>query len=341
MVRVGDRFTAEVLRETCSSDIPRRRLRIAGRRSERRSGAFDRTDGLAHQHVCADVRDEPTSVDPYGGCPAGTRDRRLNLNEPLPYYRHDVGDSGHPLGFHDTTLSRSSIAARRGRLGNDFDFDYSEPYGVMHSGDGDGYDVYRVANGWVSGGDTRDGGGYSQSFFGEACSHRRMGAFPGQIPRDLRLGAQGRTIAPMHGPCWERASQAWPGRCERGDGLSTTTLTTWSYSPGHEFGGLGGRESKQIDAIIATHGSALPPNSLLGRLHLEPLSSRTSTAAARWEAWISNPGNPPKATANCKQPPTQMTYEGHVYTLSSLLGLVHYRDQQSTAAARALALSRS
>ncbi len=288
---------------------------LAVEASAGRAHSTDPMDWLI-QHVCADVRDEPTSVDPYGGCPAGTRDRRLNLNEPLPYYRHDVGDSGHPLGFqrHD---AYPIVDRRYGGVvsANDFDFDYSEPYGVMHPGDGDGYDVYRVANGWVSGGDTRDGGGYSQSFFGEAC--KPFGGwvlFPVRFLRDLRLGAQGRTIAPIHGSYWEQASQAWPGRCERGDGFSTTTLTTWSYSPGHEFGGLGGRESKQIDAIIATHGSALPPNSLLGRLHLERLLFTDLYGATRWEAWISNPGNPPKATANCSGP-TQMTYEGHVYTL--------------------------
>ena len=185
------------------------------------------------QHVCADASDKPTPVDPYGGCPPGTRDRRLNINEPMPYYRYDKGDRGHPLGFqrHD---AYPIIDRHYGAVvsANDFDFDYSEPYGVMHPGDGDGYDVYRVANGWVTGGDTRDGSGYSSSFFGANC--KPFGGwifFPVSFLRDLRPGAQGRAMAPIRGSYWEQAGLPWPGRCESGKGFSTSTLTTWSFSP--------------------------------------------------------------------------------------------------------------
>ena len=111
------------------------------------------------QHVCADASDRPVPADPYDGCPGGTHDRRLKLGDPMPYLRHDQPGPGHPHGFqrHDSY----PLADRHfGGVvsATDFDFDYREPYGVMHPGDGDGYDVYRVAEGYVSGSGTRDAG---------------------------------------------------------------------------------------------------------------------------------------------------------------------------------------
>ncbi len=264
------------------------------------------------QHVCADASDKPTPVDPYGGCPPGTRDRRLNINEPMPYYRHDEGDRGHPLGFqrHD---AYPIIDRHYGGVvsANDFDFDYSEPYGVMHPGDGDGYDVYRVANGWVTGGDTRDGSGYSSSFFGANC--KPFGGwvfFPVDFLRDLRPRAQGRVMAPIRGSYWEQAGLPWPGRCESGKGFSTSTLTTWSFSPLHQFGGLGEHKSKRIDAIVATHGW----DSGGGGVSLERIYFTDLYGATRWETWVANPGTPPNAARNCGGP-TEMSYEGRVFTL--------------------------
>ncbi len=270
------------------------------------------------QHVCADAHDKPAPVDPYAGCPAGTQERRLKINETPPYYRHDEPGqkNDHPLGFqrHD---AYPIIDRHYGGVvsANDFDFDYSEPYGVVHPGDGDGYDVYRVANGWVTGGDTRDGGGYSQSFFGADC--KAFGGwvfFPVNFLRELRPGAQGRTMAPIRGSYWEQAGLPWPGRCEQGEGFSTSTLTTWSFSPGHEFGGLGGGKSKRIDAIAATHGWTLPPNSPVGRFQLERIYFTDLYGATRWEAWISNLEKPPSVATNCSGP-TEMLYEGNIYTL--------------------------
>jgi hypothetical protein len=288
---------------------------LAAEPSAARAHSTDAMDWLI-QHVCADASDKAAPVDPYGGCPAGTHERRLNINEPMPYYRYDEGDRGHPLGFqrHD---AYPVIDRHYGGVvsANDFDFDLFEPYGVMHPGDGDGYDVYRVANGWVTGGDTRDGGGYSSSFFGADC--KPFGGwvlFPVSFLHALRPGAVGRTMAPIHGVYWEQAGIPWPGTCERGKGFSTTTLTTWAFSPGHEFGGLNGHKSKRIDAIAASHATALGSHSPLGRFHLERIYFTDLYGATRWEAWISNPEKPPNAATNCSGP-TEMTYEGNVYTL--------------------------
>lgn len=268
------------------------------------------------QHVCADELNKPIAVDPYGGCPAGTHERRLAVGEDLPYYRHDQPGQNrdHPLGFqrHD---AYPLVDRRYGGVfsANDFDFDYVEPYGVMHPGDGDGFDVYRVAKGWVTGGGTRDGGGYSASFFGADCKpFDGWVFFPVGFLRELRPGAEGRAMIPITGSHWEQAGEPWPGRCEIGKGFSKSTLTTWTFEPGHEFGGRHGTPKKQIDAVAATHGSELPPSSPLGRFHLERIHFTDLYGATRWEAWISNPEKPPHSGGNCGGP-TTMTYEGNDY----------------------------
>src|SRR5690349_4779884 len=124
------------------------------------------------QHICANSGNRPIAADPYNGCGAGSFERRLRVNDPMPYLRHDQPgkDGDHPNGFQRldahpfVDIRTNTIAAA-----NDFDFDYIEPYGSMHPGDGDGFDVYRVAKGYISGGGTRDGSGYSQTFFGPDC----------------------------------------------------------------------------------------------------------------------------------------------------------------------------
>jgi hypothetical protein len=281
------------------------------------------------QHVCADAADKPIPADPYGGCPSGAHERRLKVGEPLPYYRHDEPVKDHPLGYqrHD---AYPLVDRHYGGVfsANDFDFDYIEPYGVMHPGDGDGFDVYRVAEGWVSGGGTRDGGGFSASHFGTECKPWNGWVFfPVAFLRELRPGAAGRAMVPIRGSHWEEAGEPWPGRCEIDKGFSKVTLSTWFFEPNHEFGGLNGTPKKQIDAIVATHGSALPPNSPLGRLHLERIYFTDLYGATRWESWFSNPDNPPRPGGNCGGP-TTMTYEGAEYVRAecrdwSITGIYH------------------
>ena len=134
-----------------------------------RSHSTDPWDWIL-QHVCADASDRPVPADPYDGCPNGTHERPLKLGDPMPYLRHDQPAAGHPDGFqrHD---SYPLVHRHFGSVvsASDFDFDYHEPYGAMHPGDGDGYDVYRVSDRYVSGSGTRDAGGYRQTFFGPDC----------------------------------------------------------------------------------------------------------------------------------------------------------------------------
>ena len=95
------------------------------------------------QHVCADNADKPVPADPYDGCPANTHERRLKVGDPMPYFRHDQpGKNGdHPQGYQRHDAYPLMDVHYGGMVSaNDYDFDYIEPYGQMHPGDGDGFD---------------------------------------------------------------------------------------------------------------------------------------------------------------------------------------------------------
>ena len=202
------------------------------------------------QHVCANAADKPVPADPYDGCPAGTHERRLKIGDPMPYLRHDMPgrNSSHPLGFqrHDAyplvDLHDGGIFSA-----NDYDFDYTTPYGRFEPGDGDGFDVYRVWRGYATAGDTRDGGGYTQTAFGPEC--KPFGGwvfFPVSFLEDLRPGAEGNGVFPIRGARWEQNGETWPGRCEPDEGFSANTTTQWFFEPAHRFGGVNGAKTEDL-----------------------------------------------------------------------------------------------
>jgi len=269
------------------------------------------------QHVCANAADQPIAVDPYGGCPAGSHERRLRLADPLPYFRHDQpGPNGdHPNGYqrHD---SRPIVDVHTHTVvvANDMDFDYTAPYGPMHPGDGDGDDLYRVVDGYATAGGTRDGGGFSQTFFGPDC--RPYGGwilFPASFLRSLRPGASGRGIFPIRGRYWEQNGEAWPGRCEPDRGFSRNTLTTWKFVPDYPFGGHNGAPIKTIDAIVSTHGLPLHPGPS-PHYHLERFYFTDLYGLTRWEAWV--PSAEHVKPADTCGGAIEMTYEGTSFTLA-------------------------
>jgi len=208
------------------------------------------------QHVCADVSDRPVPADPYDGCPSGTHERRLKLGDPMPYLRHDQPGPGHPHGFQ----RRDSYPLADRHFGgmisaNDGDFDYTEPYRVMHPGDGDGYDVYRVVGGYVSGSGTRGHSSNRETFFGSGCKpYNGWVFFPASFLGELRLGTSGRGVFPVYGDYYEQNGEPYPGHCGPDTRFVTGTLTTWSFTPDYPFGGVNGAPEKRIDAIVSTHG---------------------------------------------------------------------------------------
>jgi hypothetical protein len=269
------------------------------------------------QHICADKADKPVPADPYDGCPAGTSERRLKLGEPLPYYRHDEPDEKHnrPLGLQRRD-NYPLIDRHYGGVfaANDFDFDIFGPYRVFRPGDG--FDVYRVVNGYVTGGGTRDGGGYSSSFFGADCKpFGGWGLFPVSFLKSLRPGAEGRGVFPIRGVYWEQRGEAWPGKCEPDKGFSRNTLTTWSFEANHVFGGLYGTRQIKLDTIISTHGLPTPLDPQRHHLALERFYFTDMYGTTRWETWVSSEDKPTPAN-NCSGP-TTMTYEGREFTLAA------------------------
>jgi hypothetical protein len=269
------------------------------------------------QHICVGSTDRPIAADPYYGCPAGSRERRLGLRDPMPYLRHDQpGRNGdHPDGYqrHDAypiidVHTRTVVSA------NDFDFDYVEPYAAMHPGDGDGFDLYRVANGYASGGGTRDDSGYSQTFFGPDCKpYGGWIFFPVSFLDTLRPGVAGRGIFPIRGVYWEQNGEPWPGRCTPDRGFSRDALTTWEFVPAYPFGGQNGATTKRIDAIVSTHGFEARHRAQ-PHFHLERFYFTDLYGVTRWEAWEPS-SDRVKATENCAGD-TEMSYEGVAFTLA-------------------------
>lgn len=270
------------------------------------------------QHICADASDQPVAADPYDGCPDGTRERRLKLGDPMPYFRHDPPAPGHPLGVqrHDSypLVDRhygGTVSA------NDMDFDYHEPYGRMHPGDGDGYDVYRVADGYVSGSGTRDASGYRQTFFGPGCKpYNGWLFFPVSFLHELRSGASGSRAFPIHGDYYEQNGEPYPGHCGPASRFGAP-LNLWSFEPGFVFGGVDGAPEKRIDAIVATHGFPTSPGPH-PHISLERFYFTDLYGLTRWEAW-KLADDLPNATARCRGP-TEMVYQGVAFRMK------HCRD---------------
>ena len=237
------------------------------------------------QHVCADTSDHPVPADPYAGCPNGTHERRLKLGDPMPYLRHDQPNPRHPQGVqrHDSY----PLADRHfGGVvsADDFDFGYEASSRVIHPGGGDGYDVYRVADGYVSGSGTRDGFGYRTTFFGLRCRpYNGWVFFPASFLRELRPGAGGSGVFPIHGDYYEHNGEPYPGQCGP-DTRFGTPLTTWTFEPGFVLEELAARPRSASMRLFRRMVS----RSMGGHIHISASSdstSPTSMARTRWEVW--------------------------------------------------------
>ena len=252
--------------------------------------------------VCADSSNRPVAADPYDGCPAGTTQRDIAEGEELPYINHDQpGPSGdHPNGYqrHDaypvTDLSGNPLVI------NEFDFDYFGPYFTFEAGDGDGYDLYSIRNGWVSATQTRDGGGYSQTFYGSGCTpYNGWVFFPTSILSTLSPSTSGSTTVAIMDDYWERNGQSWPGVCNAFSNFNRSTITSWEFKPQFAFGGINGAPMKYIDTIISSHGYSNDP-SFVTKGHIETFYFTKLYGLTRWEAWYPTQQNrPPQAVATC------------------------------------------
>ena len=108
-------------------------------------------------------RFELLSTDPYDGCPTGSSLRKIEAGDYLPYNNLDLFDTQMADSFALLDSNGDPLYVHT--------FDY-EPFNEFnqHSGS-DGYDVYVIKNGIVSITNTKDGGGYGSTFYGEDCDY--------------------------------------------------------------------------------------------------------------------------------------------------------------------------
>lgn len=227
------------------------------------------------EEVCLSHAGRALPIDPYS-CPYGDTLRPVEIGEPLPYHKHDQPGPDYPDGYqqHDSYPARD--------LGGDVlivnPFDY-EPFDRFKSWE-DGYDIYRLKDGWVSGGETEDGGGFSTTFFGANCMpYNGWVFFPASV---LEMPAPGRVEMPIHGVYWEQNGESWPGACP--SSYQTHSLTTWDFIKDFPFGGIGGNPVKRLDAIRSIHGFSTNPQ-FLAHGHLEVFYFTKLYGVTRWEVW--------------------------------------------------------
>jgi hypothetical protein len=236
------------------------------------------------QKVCVDANGKLLAADPFLP-PAGAIVRNLDMGEPLPYYRHDQPMPGLPNGYqrHDSYPS----------LDNNGNEIIINPF---HYGEnpGNGYDVYRIFDGWVSAVETQDGGGFISTFFGK----RNGTVIPGNgwlFFSSAVLQNRFDTItvtAPIMVRYWEQNGENWPG--ETPSWLDESSETSFMRIASCPFGGLNGNPVKQIEAIKVVHGyiSAPPYGSqsshdyFLQNGHLEVFYFTKVYGITRWEAWV-------------------------------------------------------
>lgn len=221
-------------------------------------------EDLMIQKVCADGAGATLPVDPFA-CHDPNSLRPLAVGEPLPYRRVDQ------LG----TLRRDSYPVLdlygRRMIVNPADFGPFDRFA-----EADGYDIYRVRDGWASAQETRDAGGFTTTFFGAGC--RPWGGwvfFPATAPI-----AAGDGQPPIEGRHWQQNGEAWPGPCD--PSRLRASLTRWEWLPGFAFGGVHGNPVKKLDTLRSIHG-------MPGRGHLEVFYFTKIYGLTRWEVWWSEP----------------------------------------------------
>lgn len=265
--------------------------------------------------VCADASNTPVPTDPYYGCPAGTTERDIQVGEPLPYINHDQPQAGHPDGYQRRDAYPVIDKTGNPLIVNAMDFGYDRPYGTFEAGDGDGYDLYTIRNGWVSAAGTRDGGGYSQTFYGSGCTpYNGWIFFPTSFLQDLTASSSGQGSVAITDDYWEDSAQNWPGVCSSFTRFDTSTITSWEFKPSFAFGGLNGAPVKYMDTIVSTHGYSNSP-SFVTNGGLEVFYFTKQYGVTRWEAWAPAAQNVPLQPAPTCSGPSTMTYAGMPFTL--------------------------
>jgi len=231
--------------------------------------------------LCVDQFGEVVSADPYYSCPTGSSLRKYSPGDKIVY--NNFEQTGRQISDSYTLFDS------QGQELYLHTFDY-EPFNTFNLYDGsDGYDIYHInsENGVVSVSNTKDGGGYGSTFFGDNCEFGDgWTLFPSNI---TELGTIGEGYWPISGVYWEQDSQNYPGRCP--DGYSRNTLTAWEVLENFSFGGVNDNPVKEMDTLVSWHGfetddGVTPTASFLSQGHLEVFYFTQQYGIARWEVWV-------------------------------------------------------
>jgi hypothetical protein len=166
-------------------------------------------------------------------------------------------------------------------------FDFA-PHGVYNLTRGsDGYDVYGIRNGVVSGWNTQDGGGYSTTFFSPGCTVGNGWVF---FPATGFL-TPGTRSAQISGVYWQQRGESFPGSCPSGYGTAGGSWETQTYT----FGGLNGNTKKTLETIVSIHGFQ-NTEQFRTKGHLEVFYFTREYGITRWEVWRPVSQNPTRST---------------------------------------------
>jgi hypothetical protein len=263
------------------------------------------------QEVCVSETGAVLPVDPYT-CPKSDTLRPLQIGERLPYHKHNQVEPHSPASPQDG-LDRDSDFEQhdsypvRGLNGkvlsiDPFDFEPDRSNARL-----DGYDVYRIDDGWTSVEGTRDNGGFGITWFGANCkTHNGWVFFPlaDLTPSGIKAGE---AKMPISGVYYEKDGEHWPGNCPSTSQASATQstagdqlchpgascpskdyeepLTSWEFLPNYAFAGIGSNPVKRLDAIRTFHGFIDNPD-FFAHGDLEVFYFTKLYGSTRWEDWM-------------------------------------------------------
>jgi hypothetical protein len=263
------------------------------------------------QQVCIDQTGAVLRIDPYF-CPKNDTLRELKIGEPLPYHKHNQVEAHNPVSPQDNEDKDSDfelhdsypVRALNGEVLSINPFGF-EP--DRFSARLDGYDVYRIDDGWTSVQETRDSGGFGITWFGANCKlYNGWVFFPmaDLTPSGIKAGE---VKMPISGVYWEKDGEHWPGNCPSTSQVEPTEsipgellchpgascpsknyekpLTSWEFLPKYPFAGIGGNPVKRLDAIRSIHGFIDSPG-FLTHGDLEVFYYTKVYGSTRWEDWM-------------------------------------------------------
>jgi hypothetical protein len=263
------------------------------------------------QEVCIDQTGTVMRVDPYF-CPKNSTLRQLQVGEPMPYHKHNQVEPHNPVSPQEYEDKDSDfelhdsypVRALNGTVLSIDPFDF-EP--ERFSARLNGYDVYRIDDGWTSVEETRDGGGFGITWFGADCkTYNGWVFFPMADLTSSGIKA-GEVKMPISGVYWEKNGEHWPGNCPSSPQTVATEsipesllchpggscpskdyekpLTSWEFIPDYPYAGIGSNPVKRLDTIRSVHGLINSPDF---RAHgdLEVFYFTKLYGSTRWEDWM-------------------------------------------------------